>query len=105
MKDNEDNVRITAHRFWLEAGKPEGLSDYFWYKAEEYYYKPRAIYENLKLPVCPKCCDTKDVEEMDVVILCNIIASYPWFRCKTCGIKWHAKEGIREKEDARPCFS
>lgn len=62
-----------------------------------------AIYENLKLPICPKCGNTKTVEEMNVLEL-YVHTSYEWYQCNHCHIKWHAKEGIREPDDNRPCF-
>lgn len=103
MKVDEDTIRQKAHSFWLEAGKPEGLSVYFWRHAEDYY--KRNIYENLKLPVCPKCSDTKYVQKMNVPILLVVHDSYPWFECSKCEVRWNARDGIRIKEDARHCYS
>ncbi len=62
------------------------------------------ISESLKLPICPRCHDTHDVVEMDVLILLYVHEVYPWYFCKACSIRWHAKEGIREASDTQPCF-
>lgn len=58
----------------------------------------------LKLPLCPRCCDTRHVIELDTLTLLIVRDSYPWYECLVCGIRWNAREGIREA-DWRPCFS
>lgn len=56
------------------------------------------IYENLKLPICPKCGDTEHVEEIkDIGVLLVVRVSYPWFGCRACEIYWNARDGIKEK--------
>ncbi len=62
------------------------------------------IYEEYKLPICPRCHDTQKVEVMNVCTLLYVHVAYDWFECKECGVKWHAKEGLREKDDDRPCY-
>ena len=59
--------------------------------------------ERYKLPICPRCNSTK-VKELRVLSLLYVHEVYPWFECPTCGIKWHASQGIREKGDQTPCF-
>lgn len=42
--------------------------------------------ENLKLPICPKCNDTKNVYEMPAV---RLVTSYSTeYSCSECKIKW-----------------
>jgi hypothetical protein len=31
--NNEDEVRLTAHRLWEEAGRPDGRDQEFWFEA------------------------------------------------------------------------
>jgi hypothetical protein len=31
----ENNIELEAYLLWEKAGKPEGMSDYFWNKAKE----------------------------------------------------------------------
>jgi hypothetical protein len=31
----EDRIRTQAYQLWEDAGRPEGQSDYFWYRAED----------------------------------------------------------------------
>jgi len=38
----QEAVRDTAYFLWEEAGRPEGRSDEFWYKALEIHYRSRA---------------------------------------------------------------
>jgi len=45
--------------------------------------------QNLKLPLCPKCLDTKCVNE---IFLSCVVGAYPTYRCKTCNILWEANE-------------
>ena len=33
-EDYEARIRERAHQLWEEAGRPEGLSDHFWYVAQ-----------------------------------------------------------------------
>jgi hypothetical protein len=43
--------------------------------------------ENLKLPICPKCNDTKSVYELPAV---RLIPSYSTeYGCSECKIKWY----------------
>jgi hypothetical protein len=42
--------------------------------------------ENLKLPICPKCNDTKNVYELSTRRL--DMSSTEW-NCSECKIKWH----------------
>lgn len=61
--------------------------------------------EELKLPICPQCHETKTVLEIKgLSTLLYVHDVYPWFKCSSCEIKWHAKEGVREKGDDRPCW-
>jgi len=41
--------------------------------------------QNLRLPLCPKCGDTKDVEVAKTQIL---IVSTTQFICENCKIRW-----------------
>lgn len=61
--------------------------------------------ETLKLPICPKCHDTKSVKGMLMPVLLIVRDIYPWYECANCEIKWNVREGIRSKDDQRPCFS
>jgi len=50
---------------------------------------------NLDLPICPKCNNTKNVEQIKKCTL--LTADYItalWFKCKQCKIKWNASLGI-----------
>lgn len=54
-------------------------------------------YQNLKLPLCPKCSNTKHVTEslMSKYTLAVILDTIYW--CSDCDIEWN-KYGIREKD-------
>lgn len=45
---------------------------------------------NLRLGLCPKCFDTKNVEKCETVICIPTTTQY---RCKECKIKWWTSSG------------
>ncbi len=51
------------------------------------------IGENLKLPICPKCRDTKNIEEGH-----QMTREYPYYSCPKCEIGWNAKFGIYDEK-------
>jgi len=73
-----EEVRKLAHSKWERAGKPEGYDLNFWLAAE-HEIKRNTVYENLKLPICPKCCDTKNVIKINVYTLLYTHVTYPWY--------------------------
>lgn len=69
------------------------------------FYLKTKIIDNLKLPLCPKCNETKYVEEINCSMLLYVHDYYPWYKCNICGIKWHAEFGVRKPNDTRQCFT
>jgi transposase-like protein len=69
----------------------------------EVFFYPDPTKNLLKLPVCPKCKDTKPVK----VIGCSnsgplvVSESFPWYECSECQVQWNAKYGTWDSNDPR----
>ena len=37
LEEYEARIRERAHQLWEEAGRPEGMSDHFWYAAQQLF--------------------------------------------------------------------
>ena len=50
--------------------------------------------DNLKLPLCPLCGDTKFVQNQGTILL--VVTTGGWFYCTKCKIGWNRDFGIEE---------
>lgn len=64
MSEFADAVRDTAYFLWEEAGRPDGRSDEFWYRALDIHYRSRAYHEWLRQAQPPRPEDAElDADE------------------------------------------
>ena len=57
--------------------------------------------ENLKLPICPRCHETKTVKSHNSYSTKMSPRDYNYYSCDVCKIDWNYWAGIHEKQDAQ----
>lgn len=61
--------------------------------------------QNLKLPICPRCHETKEIISYDYNDTKMSFHFGPAFHCKLCNISWKYDKGIMEGKPCFPCGS
>lgn len=61
--------------------------------------------QNLKLPICPRCNETKEIISYDYNDTKMSFHIGPAFHCKLCNISWKYDKGIMEGKPCFPCCS
>lgn len=57
--------------------------------------------ENLKLPICPRCNETKTVKSHNSYSTKMSPRDYNYYSCSACKIDWNYWAGIHDKQDAQ----
>jgi hypothetical protein len=57
--------------------------------------------ENLKLPICPRCNETKTVKSHNSYSTKMSPRDYNYYSCSACKIDWNYWAGIHEKQDTQ----
>jgi Protein of unknown function (DUF2934) len=52
---DEPEIRWIAYQLWEQAGKPDGMSDFFWQQAKKQVGEPRRPPERETNYVCSRC--------------------------------------------------
>lgn len=75
---------------------PDGLDNYQIFRSLDRH--PHHIAnDDLLLPICPKCNDTKNVTKQEYGAIPLIpIRLYPYYECSVCAIEWNVRDGISE---------